>query len=133
MIRIVVDTNVWISALVLEGDLHRLFELSDSAFEICISVPLLDEFHRVARDKFHKTAGQLEGYRQTVLEFAKVIDVTKRINALNYDPDNRVLECAVASSADVIVTGDKKHLLPLKEFKGILIESPAQFLERFNS
>jgi predicted nucleic acid-binding protein len=41
-----------------------------------------------------------------------------------------VLECALAGEADYLVTGDKKHLLPLRQFRGIRIISPAEFLKR---
>jgi predicted nucleic acid-binding protein len=43
------------------------------------------------------------------------------------DPDNRILECAVAGQADFIISGDK-HLLNLKNFQGINIVTPADFL-----
>jgi len=44
------------------------------------------------------------------------------------ESDNRFLECAVAGRADLIVTGDRKHLLPLGAFRGIPIVSPAEFI-----
>jgi predicted nucleic acid-binding protein len=44
--------------------------------------------------------------------------------------DAKILACAVAGKADAIVTGDKKHLLPLKRYRGIPIVSPAEFLEQ---
>jgi len=47
------------------------------------------------------------------------------------EPDNRVLECAVEGQASYIVSGDEHHLQPLKEYKGITILSPTQFLELF--
>jgi predicted nucleic acid-binding protein len=47
-----------------------------------------------------------------------VIKPAIKIKLLNDETDNRILECAKASNADLIVTGDK-HLLSLKEFDGI--------------
>jgi predicted nucleic acid-binding protein len=44
------------------------------------------------------------------------------------EPDNRILECAVAAEADFIVTGDK-HLLSLKHFRNISIVTLSHFLE----
>ena len=44
------------------------------------------------------------------------------------DSDNRILECAVSGRADVIVTGDRKHLLKLGEHAGIPLVSPSDFL-----
>jgi predicted nucleic acid-binding protein len=44
-----------------------------------------------------------------------------------------VLECALAAEADYIVSGDKKHLLALREFRGISIVSPAEFLRKIKT
>ena len=44
------------------------------------------------------------------------------------ESDSRVLECAVAGKADLIITGDRKHLLPLESYAGIRIVTPAGFL-----
>ena len=44
-----------------------------------------------------------------------------------------VLECALAGEADYIVSGDKKHLLPLRQFRDIPIVSPAEFLRRLKN
>ena len=47
------------------------------------------------------------------------------------DPDDEmILECALAAEADYIVSGDKRHLLPLRQFRGIPIVSPPDFLRR---
>lgn len=52
------------------------------------------------------------------------------LDVIAEDPaDNRILECAVAAAADVVVTGDSRHLLPLRSFGGIRILSPREFLE----
>jgi len=49
---------------------------------------------------------------------------------LDTDADNRILECAVQEKVDYLVTGDAKHLQPLKEYKGIKVLSPADFLKK---
>jgi predicted nucleic acid-binding protein len=56
--------------------------------------------------------------------------VSSHIKAISYpDEDNRVLECAVDGKAEFIVTGDTRHILPLKEYGGIKILSPSEFLK----
>ena len=45
-----------------------------------------------------------------------------------FDTDNKVVECAVAAGATHLVTGDRRHLLPLKSYQGIQILSPAEFV-----
>ena len=44
------------------------------------------------------------------------------------DDDNRILECALEGKAEYIISGDKRHLLPLGEYEGIRILSPDEFL-----
>lgn len=62
-------------------------------------------------------------------ESAELVFPTERAKDATPDPDDEmVLECAVASEADFLVSGDKKHLLPLREYQGIRIVSPADFL-----
>jgi predicted nucleic acid-binding protein len=57
--------------------------------------------------------------------------VTETLDVIREDPDDhRVLECGWSGSADAVVTGDR-DLLQLREFRGILLLSPREFLERF--
>jgi predicted nucleic acid-binding protein len=44
------------------------------------------------------------------------------------DDDNRILECAIEGRAQYLISGDRKHLLPVKEYQGIKILSPTEFL-----
>lgn len=62
---------------------------------------------------------------------ADLVEPKERIDAIMDDPeDNRVLECAVASGASIIISGDS-HLLALRTLRGIAIMSPAEFLRSF--
>jgi predicted nucleic acid-binding protein len=47
------------------------------------------------------------------------------------DDDNRILECAIEGKVQYLISGDRKHLLPLKEYQRIKILSPAEFLKLF--
>ena len=68
-----------------------------------------------------------------VRSVAEVVHPTIVLDEVENDPDdNRMLECAVWAEADLIVTGDKAHLQPLKIFRGIPIVSPRQFVEGFS-
>jgi predicted nucleic acid-binding protein len=70
--------------------------------------------------------------RARVKRFARIADIIIPDivpNVIENDPaDNHILACAVSGKADVIVSGDKRHLLPLKEYEGIPIVRPADFL-----
>ena len=65
-----------------------------------------------------------------------VRDVAERVEVILHlkvikDPegDNRVLECAVDGKADFVVSGDTKHIFPLREYEGIKILSPSDFVK----
>jgi predicted nucleic acid-binding protein len=60
----------------------------------------------------------------------RFVQPTESIEVIQADPtDDRILECAVAAGAEVIVSGDT-HLLGLGRFRGILIQRVAEFLDR---
>lgn len=64
-------------------------------------------------------------------ESAELVFPTHRATGATTDPDDeKILEAALAAEADYIVSGDKKHLLVLKEYEGIPILSPGEFLRR---
>jgi predicted nucleic acid-binding protein len=64
-------------------------------------------------------------------ESAELVFPVERASGATLDPDDEmVLECAMAAAADFIVSGDKKHLLALGQFRDIPIVSPAEFLRR---
>ena len=64
-----------------------------------------------------------------LLTFLRVVPITGQLKAVPADPeDDKVLECAAAAAATHIVTGDRRHLLPLGSFQGISIVTAADFL-----
>ena len=64
-----------------------------------------------------------------VMIFATLIEPLEKIDFIKTDPsDNKVLECAVDSHSDYIVTYDARHLLSLKEFRGIKLVEPEDLL-----
>ncbi len=68
-------------------------------------------------------------WAETLTESANLFFPNERAHGETSDPgDEKVLECALAADAERIITGDKKHLLLLRDFRGIAIVSPADFL-----
>src|SRR3989344_1653972 len=62
-----------------------------------------------------------------ILLFVNLMEPKQKINVVKDDPDdNKVIECAIESSSDYIITYDK-HLLRIKEYKGIKIITPEEF------
>jgi len=63
--------------------------------------------------------------------YLRVVEITGFVRDVTGDPeDDMVIECAIKSKADYIISGDKKHLLPLREYEGIPILSPSDFLAK---
>lgn len=127
--RIVVDTNVIVSALVFGGVPRRVFEAVESGrCDLYYSAEIENETRRVLRDKFGWDDDALDRYLAVLWRSGERVTPRRRINAVKEDPDdNRILECALAAGADAIVSGDR-HLLRLTAFEGIAILTPRGFL-----
>ena len=129
--RIVLDTNVYISGLLVpEGNPGKILRLiSGGQIQLLYSHEILTEIHRVLREKIKYTETDAKRAVQTFRVQGELIQTTSLIEVIVSDPtDNKILECALDGNADVIVSGDKKHLLSLVKFRGIPILSPADFL-----
>jgi len=129
-LRVVLDTNVYISAILFGGKCEEILKLvSQGLFEVVISKKILDEIKSVLMKKFYWPDKQVAEVVTYIKEIASIINPEVSLDVVKEDhADNRIIECAVASNATYIVTGDKHHLLPIKEYKGIKIVSPIEFL-----
>ncbi|MDP1722822.1 MAG: putative toxin-antitoxin system toxin component, PIN family [Candidatus Gottesmanbacteria bacterium] len=130
MISIVCDTNVLISALIYGGNPERIiFTVEKDELTLFLSPAILLELSRILRVKFGWQEYQIHESISYLGKLCTIINPDKRITRIRTDPsDNRILECALAAKADFIVSGDKRHLLSIKKFRGIPIVSPATFL-----
>jgi putative PIN family toxin of toxin-antitoxin system len=128
--RVVADTNVYISALNFAGIADEVLGLGRAGvIEIFISPPILDEIEAVLLRKFVWTPPRVRAAVRAIRRFAVLVHPEDPVSVVHDDePDNRILECAVAARAEVIVTGDQ-HLRKLRRFRGILIASPREFLD----
>jgi putative PIN family toxin of toxin-antitoxin system len=128
--RLVLDTNVLISAILFGGKPRQVLEMVITGqHRLLISSAILDELVEVlVRDKFRFPAENTERIRQEIVDMADLIAPRRRLRVVIRDPaDDRVIECAAAGKADCIVSGDK-DLLDLKQYRGMPIMSPAEFL-----
>lgn len=132
MLKVVFDTNVYISAFTTSNrkaeDAYLL--AVRGRFDLYTSVSILAELAGKLRDKFQWDNSEITSLLKNISRVATVIKPAIKIKLLNDETDNRILECAKASNANLIVTGDK-HLLSLKEFDGIGITMIAGFLYIF--
>ena len=132
MSRVTIDTNIIISAVLFGGNPEKLIQLaSNQKISLILSHDILAETFYILRNKFGWNNNQVESLELMLREVASIVTPQKRVKVIkNDDPDNRVLECAVEGNADFIVSGDKKHLLPLRYYDDIPIITTAAFLER---
>lgn len=130
-IKVVIDTNVFISAFVFGGNALEIIRLFlKGNIEVYISPFILEEVTRILREKFLWEELKIEKLLQLVKSKAKVVYPQVKVSIIkSKDDDNRILECALESKADYIVSGDKRHILLLKELEGIKIVSVSEFLE----
>lgn len=129
--KIVLDTNVIVSAFGWRGAPHEIFKQCISGqLTFFLSPPLLSEIKRVlAYPKFNFNQDEIDEFISIVIETAEIVESRIVIDFISKDPsDNRLLECAVTADCNYIISGDK-HLLELKEFGDIRILSPDEFLK----
>lgn len=130
MIRVAADTNVYLSAIVFGGTCETILALARAGVvELFISPAIQKELRSVLGQTFDWEEFQIREALDEVNSLASLIRHSAKLSGLVcHDPDHRILECALAAEADYLVTGDKKHLQPLKTFRGIAIVSPREFL-----
>lgn len=126
--KALLDANVLVSAYGWPGRCRHLLESCFGIHPLVYSRELLEETAKNLRDKAHLPESLIEKDIEEI-----------RDNGLSYEPssvdsnacrdphDLHVLGLAVAANADYIVSGDK-DLLILKEFRGVRILSPTDFL-----
>jgi putative PIN family toxin of toxin-antitoxin system len=129
-VKVVFDTNVLVSALVFPGGrgeaaLLRVVEERDQLF---FSKPILDELLGVLARKFSRDKEELSRVALLLSELGVAVRPRQKLSVVKDEPDNRVLECALAGHVDAIVTGDQA-LLELREFHGVRIISLREFLD----
>ncbi|MCE9518740.1 MAG: PIN domain-containing protein [Verrucomicrobia bacterium] len=98
--------------------------------ESVVSPVLLAEYHETIDElRLDYPKRPPVEWADALTDSAELVFPMERASGATPDPDDEmVLECALAGEADFIVTGDKKHLLPLREFRGTRIISPSDFL-----
>jgi putative PIN family toxin of toxin-antitoxin system len=126
--RVVFDANVLVAALVFPGGqadaaLRRVVEGKD---QLVLSRAILGELLEVLDRKFARDAEELAHVAVFVSDLATVVAPKRRLRVVKDDPDNRILECALAGKAQAIVTGDK-GLLALRSFEGIPVIALAAY------
>jgi putative PIN family toxin of toxin-antitoxin system len=112
MIRVVLDTNIVISAALRSGSLpETVFNLAlDGQIQLCISEPILAEYKDViSRPHLAIDPRKVTLALKRIRDAAEVVSPTKTVTACTDPDDNIFLECAQAAEADYLVTGNQRH------------------------
>ena len=118
--RVVFDTNIFISALVVPGGTadRALQRIVDGEDTLILSPAVVEEALDVLARKFERDAEQLARVAVFLSELGDVVRPSLRLCVLRDEADNRILECALSGAARAIVTGDR-GLLDLGEYEEI--------------
>lgn len=132
--RVVIDTNIWVSGLLWRGMPWRLLRLAETGqVELCTSPSILSELAEVLDyERFHPRLRQLgltpEELIAYAINLATIFETLPGKPIVVDDPDDDIfIHCAVAAGAAYVVSGDH-HLLDLGEYAGIPILSIRDFL-----
>ncbi len=129
-IKVVIDTNIFVSAHITPGKVIQkiIDEWVEGKFTLVISKLILEEIIEVFRSK-EIDLEKIRKLLNLISQKAVLVEPKTKIDVVKDDPeDNKFLECAVKGNAEYIVSGDK-HLLLLKQFKNIQIIEPKKFTE----
>lgn len=140
-LRLVLDTNIVVAGLLWNGPSRRLIELAieGEAVELCSSPVLLDELaHTLGYPKFDRriesfgtSSAALVGQYTALVSLVVPASVPPVV--ANDADDDHVIAAAVAARAELIVTGDRKHLLPIGSHQGIAIVTAREVVDRIEA
>jgi putative PIN family toxin of toxin-antitoxin system len=128
-LRVVFDTNIYISAFVIPGGNAEKAYLGaiNGDFELYTSVAILTELARKLEEKFGWEKPRIVQLIRSMSDVAVVLKTRPCLKVLSDDPDKRILECASKAEAELLVTGDT-HLLELEEYGNCKIVKLSPFL-----
>ncbi len=130
--RALCDTNVLVSAFIAGGPPSRVIEASiDGRIELVLADPVIHELERVLTLKLGFEPKRLHDITALLIDIsvARVDAPAQPVEAITGDPDDDiVLACGVSAGMQIIVSGDRRHMLPVREHRGIRIVSPQALL-----
>jgi uncharacterized protein len=121
-LRLVFDTNVYIAAVLNPGGGADSWLRHSMRYELYTSPAILEEVRAKLIEKFHLPEARVDRVIEKVTAIAHLVEPQEQIVGVPKDPDdNKILECAVAAEADLIISSDP-HLYKLKQFRDIQIK-----------
>jgi putative PIN family toxin of toxin-antitoxin system len=135
VIKVVIDTNVFISSF-LGGNPRKIIDLwKKGEIKLCLSREIVDEYVEVLKRLGLQNENELQELLNIFSEGHNIIfsATTPSLKIIEQDPDdNMFIECAVALGCSHIISGDK-HLQQVKNYIGIKIVNPKEFLIQFQT
>ena len=135
MKRITLDTNVLISATFWHGASEKIIDkVENKEVILVLSEQILEEYNKVLeyeeiREKIKNKDLEMKKAMLRIGVISEIVEVNSKVDLVKEDPDdNKIIECAIDGNSDYIITKDK-HLLKLKEHRGIKIFTPEEFLK----
>jgi len=134
VLKIVLDTNVWVSALIWGGNPSAIVNAAEhGAIDIFISEPIVEEISRVLSypkiEKIYRPQLARQLLMEQILKNAKSVEITAKLKIIKDHPaDDKIIECAVSAKADYIVSGDK-HLLNVVSYEKTQILTASEFIK----
>lgn len=127
---VVFDTNILFSGLAWQGNPFHCLQLARSGKVTTVTCKeIMEELEEKLRLKRQMSPAEAARAVAEVLLFSRVITIPNALHVVLADPaDDKIIECAVVSGATHIVTGDRRHLLPLGSHQGVAIVSATDFL-----
>lgn len=132
-VNVVIDTNILISGIIFGGNPEYILNLAIAkGIKVFTSPILLAELLEVFFKKFHFSYEKLQQVEVLIKTHFVMIYPHTEIHVLQDEPDNRLLELAIDSNSQIIISGDKK-LLALRTYKKIIIISSFDFIKLLRS
>ena len=132
--KVILDTNVLVSALISAGNPSLILEkvIESDSIQVCLSTLIFEEYLEVlARPKFQKSPGFIEN-ATLVLHFLKTHSLSfepkRKVELLKDKSDNKFLELALESKADFLITGNSQDF-KIATFRNTKIVTPKEFVD----
>jgi uncharacterized protein len=115
--RVVLDTNVFISGIHWTGDSEEIVRAwMEGKFDLVSSYPIIEELTRILSNfKVPLEPADILWWENLILQRSIMVDPQEKVNAAAHEADNKFIEAAIAGNAEYIVSQDN-HLLVLKNF-----------------
>lgn len=134
-VKVVFDTNVWVS-ISLQKRLSDEFSQVKHGLTLFVSKDIMLETSKVLlypriAEILRKNGITEKEILRAIAATSKIIEPTEKLTVVNEDTeDNKILECALAAGAEIIVSGDK-HLLDLRKYGKTSILTPREFFDSY--